>query len=321
MAERVPKAAKTGNAERDAIAERYRACFMEIIDACMEESVNIACAYGAIQARRTAQSIDSSADANATFAKATQIDRLDVKWLMQFVAQHTDLTMSDTLAIYKADARAPLEVVCYLTELPFALRLPKQCLVKWVLFEVCKQRYLECGSRGAEFKKKGGVNADKTMNWRDHGAYQLKLSENVCTQVVHPASGLAIAPPEGVLITTKFVLRNNFSDHLAYVECPPIPQINLAKFFEPTSASSSANVGPYVYSVIGGGHNKNFNDAATKQYQKWEEEQDKNDICREVVDGMAEAKSAEASKRLKTAREKAAESLKLKRQKRSITLG
>lgn len=193
LAERVSKAAKTWNVERDAIAERYRACFMDIIDACMEGSLNIACAHGASQARRTAQKIESSADANATFAKVTQIDRLDVKWFMQLMAQHTDLTMAGTLDVYKVHARAPLELFCYLPELLFALRLPKQCLVKWVLFEVCKERYVECDSRGADVLKKGGVNADKTMNWRDHGAYQLKITKKCCTQVVHKASGLAFA--------------------------------------------------------------------------------------------------------------------------------
>lgn len=322
LADRIPKAPRTGNSERDSLADRDRACFQDIIDACLSDPLNIACAYGAIQRRRATMNLEvSMGDANSTFAKVTQIDRLDVKWLMQFVTQHTDLTMSDIFKIYKMDTAGPLELFSYLTELPFALRLPKQCLVKWVLFELARDRHRLCGNRGAEFKRRGGVNDDGTINWREHGAYELKFENGRCVQVLHRMSGLAATPPEGIIVTTKFVLRNNFSDHLAFVECAPIPPIKLAKFFEMQAAGGAPAIGgPFAYRVCSGGHNKNLNDLAAAKYKEWEREQEKADISKEVTQGMAEAKSAQTKERLKIAREKAAQSLQAKRQKRTITL-
>jgi hypothetical protein len=258
LAEKVPRVVKSGNDERDALAERDRCCFQSVIDSCLNDPGNIAAAYAAIEKRKKAASSNIlTDDHNARFDKLTQIDRVPTNWLMQFISQHSDLSMGDLLKVYSANATSIVEIFGHITELPTALRLPKQCQVKWVLYEVCKNRVAEVGARGAKFKAKGALTDSGLVDWKTHGVYQLEFDKGRATHVTHMPTKARVAVPEGIVITTQFIMKDNHSDSMASLECPPIPSFKLMRFFTEAAAPSAAGEAmPFSYQVLCGGHNK-----------------------------------------------------------------
>lgn len=320
LAQRVPKVVRSGNEEKNAELERDRCCLMEVIDSCLEDAGNITVAYQAIQRRKHSLVTGiRTDDAKANFDKISQVDRLDTNWMMQFISQNTDLDMRDLLKVYSYEATGILEIFTFMTELPWALRLPKQCMVKWVMYEMTKDRWSAVGQRGQALKRNGVVKADGSLNWKDWGSYTITFQDDVAKQVIHKPSGLQKALPDGVVITRAFTLQNNFSDHQAVLVCDPIPPIRLDKFFELT-AEGLAATGPFSYKVYGGGHCKAYNELAVTKYKVWQVEEDKKDLGAEADEVLQIAKTAQAKARCAKARVAAKATAQRKKQRRTITL-
>jgi hypothetical protein len=320
LSEKVPKVLKTGNQECDSELMRDRACFQDIIDSCLEDKANIACAYAAIQQRKTRVLDLAVQDQGSLFDKISQVDRLPANWIMQWITNHSDLTMPDLVTVFKQDPDAPLHIFLHFTELPAALRLPKQCGVKAVMYNIARDRATALG-RSMTFKGSGAVCVDGKLNWKDHGNYKLVFGESpICTSIVHVSSNKAITPPAGVQITKQWFLRANFSDHSAFVECSPIPPIKLAKFFSDAGMETSSQ-GPFKYPVFCGGSCKPFNERVALAFQQWEADELKKSLGDKEDEQISQFKSDKKKEHLTKARAKAADLLKVLQDKRKIALG
>lgn len=322
LAEKVPKIHKTGNDEKDHQLERDRSCFQHVIDACMADPMNIACAYGAIQKRKSTQVLDVlTDDLNAKFQKLpSQVDRLPEQWVMKWVSQNSDLSMDDLVKCYKRDPFAPYAIFIRMTEMPGAMRFPKQCLVKLVCDNLARWRYEALRKRGAEFKKKGALLNDGSIDWKNFGAYKLLFGEDGARveSMVHTASGETLSVQKCVNITKEFVLKNNYSDHAAFVECKPLPPIRIATLWQDLGYAERG-VGPFAYEVLSGGANKSFNTKALEVFGAWQFEEERR-TSGSNVEALQDYKSEVTKARLSKARAKAAAQLKQRQESRTIKL-
>lgn len=317
LAEKVSKVAKTGNRDSDAAAESTRSMLQDIIDACLDDSANVNAAFAAIQQRRASAVAGLMCDADARFEKITQVDKLPTTWIMNWLTANTDFTMSDLVKISKNDPDGAAHMFVRLLEYPPAMKLPKACYVKVVMFNLATDRLRETHAN-AIGKASGWMLANGTLDWKAHGAYQLHFAEDRCSHITHNTTKLQIAVPAHIHITRQFVLRQNFSDHLAFVECSPLPPLKLVRLFEDAGCKSEGK-GPFSYTVLTGGNCKVFNCAAATAYEAWQAE-DKKGSNNAETQQYTDYKKEVAKARLAQARAKLCDNLQERKKHRTIML-
>lgn len=314
LANRVAAVKKTGNRAVDDENESRRMALMDIIDSCVKDPAHIHPLHVTLQKRIREASAQLTSQADATFNNFSTVGRLEESWVVHFICTRSAFTVGDVIELQKGDGDSIWQLLSYEIQIPLSYRLPKGMQVKDVCYSVMQTRATECGGRLHTFKGAGYVGG--RLNWR-HGCYDLKFEEGKLSSVIHRASSetIEIAAAERI-ITSDFLLCENWSDLTAHLVRTPFPPVRLSSFF-----SQSEKKGPWKYAWPAGGKQKNFEMLVMRDFQAWEDTQKRKvGAVEEAQVQLTKLAKDKQKAKMSVARAKAVAQLKQKKARRTISL-
>lgn len=243
-----PAAKKTNDDDLDEERQARRQCAISVIDYMLEDdSICLPLYQFVLKRKARALSYADEVDKDCQFKSITTFGRIEMKWVVNMVVELSGLTISDVIAATKHDEQTPRHLLQFALCYQSGLTIGQSGKVKQVLRAMFMKRSVDLGSRLAEFRRGGGLNSDKSINWKK-GVYTMTFASDSksakITKITH-TSGDSIDISE-TAVTREWNLLNNWSDYDAMVKLKPLKPTLVSQFF------ATAKTGPYKYKKVSG---------------------------------------------------------------------
>lgn len=251
---RYPMPKKSGDDDADEERQAKRECAMSVIDYMLEDDTVCLPLYQFVLKRKArAASYGDDVDKDEQFKTISTFARLEPSWVIHLVAELSDLTAAQIIEASKFDEQTPRHLLQFALCYQGGLNIGQNGKIKAVLRAVFIRRHEQLNFRLKDFAKNGGLNTDKSINWK-RGVYSFTFENDSpsakLVKVTH-VSGDAVAIDENTCVTRAWSIVNNHSDYDAVVEMKPLKPTPLCSFFAATKT------GPYRHKKMSG-DNKAF---------------------------------------------------------------
>ena len=315
-AERLPPPRKTGDELIDGDAHTRYDMFKQIVTECIEDDSHVPALFSCLRKRMQAQSQADGVESSQRFKVLTTFRSIEAEWLCEWVSSVSDLSVMDLVTARRFDGDAVLFLASFATQIPLRLNMPPECFVKGVLKRLLDSRTALLGRRLSVFKASGGIKSDGSLNLLQLAYRPVFDSDDRLTSLLH-CSGKEVAVPEA-LISKSWVLVDNYSDWNAHFRKDPMPPVKCHLFYK-----GSAAAGPYCVPALTAS-SKVFKDSVRQHHDDWtaarlvETGVTANHLAAVELIQKQDCDRRQAGAAV--ARSKALDSLKVKRQRRSIVL-
>jgi len=310
---------KKRSGEEDEAAESDHHLLTAMVHECYKNRKHIQPCYTFLLKRKEKQDHLSEIALKADrFDALTTIAGLPDPYKISWIVSHSDLTAGDLISMMEHDPDSLNQLMAFALQFPAKGRLPMVLILKEVMQMFMEDRSIACGGRLATFKSKGGVD-DKTkkLSWRGNGSYALRYDgDGKLIAIIHwSGTKIDVDPKYG--ITRDYDLVMNFDDFAAFFQYGCLPPIPVVGFFE------KENAGPCQITHFVG-KPKVLQTLAQQVYNKWEADKLEGlssfTPTEQVSKALKDHHDLKVKASMKTARAKAAEAMKVKKARLTISM-
>ena len=175
--------------------------------------------------------------------KPTLRSSLEKDYTIKQVADLSDMSEAEATLAYTQGHSIPWDLLECATQIPMGKAPCSEALVIKVFDIAANKRDIECGHRLKDFKGKGGLNPDGSVD-RSKLGYSLKGdADHKITAVVHMTG--AERQPKGN-ISLDYGVKNGFSDvHAAFAQAG-MPSINIYQSFKKDTSDGPAAINQFI---------------------------------------------------------------------------
>ena len=165
--------------------------------------------------------------------KCSTLKGLPPDWKFGWLVKHGDFSGEELILAQEKFSEAVDVLLEYASQLGLHLKIPDDCKYEPVVELLLNQRYAMWGKRLKEFKAKGGVAEDGSLNFKAM-AYKPVFNEQGNLQRIYHCSGhrCDIEKVFGDNIDNNYQLKDNYNDHGAAFVLEPFPPIPVIGFFK-----------------------------------------------------------------------------------------
>lgn len=230
FAERLPKTYRTGVATVDQDRELKRKALLSIIRHLWINEQHVFACKSYLE-NKSEDDRDKVACAGK-FKNFGAFGRIDEQWCVQWILNHSKLSMSAIERAKMFDDNAVQQLMTYMLGINACVRLPDACRDIAVASELFQRRASALGDRLKTWKD-DAISPNGAIAWSNRGAYDLVWDAEALkvTRIVHRSTkDVADVPPQAP-IDQCFNLMANHSDMESFVVYKKISH-TLASFFE-----------------------------------------------------------------------------------------
>lgn len=289
-----------------------------MVDDMVKDPGHILPMYTHLEARKAAAAaafVNAFAKDAPSFGKLTTFNSADTDFRGSWVTANSDLSAADIVAAVRKDPEAIDQLVTFATQVVAKQKVPMELHTIAVMTTFMNRRSEAAGKRLTDFKNKGGIAYDGSLNWI-HGSYTLVFDDTDRLTTIRHISGVAVQVDPNLGITKAWHMMSNYNDFEAAVRMLPMPPVRLCTFFPD-------GIGPNSLTNFVG-KPKVLQKIAAECYQDWELQQraeqarsKPSDAVKSVLDDHRKAQAATAMEKARTAAKKA---LQEKRDRNTIKL-
>lgn len=172
---------------------------------------------------------------------------IDCNWSASWVTERSAVNAAALEQLLATDPDTVQQILEFGLVCSLSLKLPKTLVNKDLLSRALVARSTSVGGRLASFGAKALRDPSTgTVNWKLHGVYHLAFDTQTgrCNSITHRPTLTKVEPPAHVIITTGFMLTENWSDFSAKATLEPSVFL-LCKFFE-------RGTGPHAHKLWSG---------------------------------------------------------------------
>lgn len=314
-AERLPPPRKTGDELVDCDSTARHDMLKQIVSECLDDDSHVPLLFSTLRKRITAQHQTDGVESSQRFKALTTFKSIEQEWLVEWIVSRSDLIVTDLVGARTHDQDAVPILASWMTQLPLMMKLPSDLFIKVVMKRLLDDRDQKCGHRAQTFKSRGGLKPDGSLNLLQMSYRPDFTADGHLTKLTH-CSGASIDVSD-TMITSRWVLADNYSDYNSAFKKDPMPLVKAFLFFK------QSGIGPCAQQPISSS-GKEFKALVMHHYTQW-------DLARKTATG-GNAAAAEAEKLIndqektkrkaqaEVARQKAQANLATKKQRRSIVL-
>ena len=300
--------------EQDTAKESMNDLLEQIIETLCEDERHIVPTFCFITKRKKCLENADKGLSQPMFVSLTNFGSIPTESKIDWVVKHSNMDAEQVLALYRHD-EDQLDIMMSLAlQLPKRLKMPEEFRIIEVCMQFLESRYAECGSRLSSFAP-DGITKEMVLNLSEKGSYKLTFDSDKMLELVTHATGASCKIDSSVVqISSRYTLWDNFDDWQARLVMPPLPDIYLWKFFEPTRDGPLAIVN-YM------GKAQKLQQVAEQHKSDWQDllkTRGSNSSSADVAVALSDHKKGQARAVMAKAREKAAEVLKSKKAKTTV---
>jgi len=235
----VPAIKKTGDPVQDVQLEQEHAARIDIIDTIMKDSSVVLPLHGFLTSHKRKRSIVAVSD--APFPDPySHFNRLPTYWMSAHLESVTSgaLTKGYLETLMKKDHGIVRSIFHYAHQTNDSDYWPRPMLVKSVLGHQFALRYVQVGSRLADFSTECVIE-DDIVDMLKMSPYRVDFKNGIAVKITHTPTGCEAIPKPHQVITPEFVPENMWSDKSACLELDGTTY-TMSRFFQ-------AGTGPHKF--------------------------------------------------------------------------
>ena len=212
---RIPAPKLSGNKGQDELAKTKSVCLTTSINDLLTYDSLVMPVFDFIQKEKRKIVADNGiVKTYKTLASCTTFATMEENFRIAHLTNRSDLTETDVLHILKTDESGLNDLIQFDIQTSMKLKCPRELLVS----DVCKlyfaERHLACGSRLADFKKKGGFQ-DKVIQFNKVCSYVVTFDADGDLKTIKHISGDIKNITMKTGLTKGHLLNDNFDDYQA----------------------------------------------------------------------------------------------------------
>lgn len=228
LAEKIPKAKKTGNTSADLRAETSRQYLIDGVNLMVQHEALRADMVAQLR-RLVAEAAQAASVDEHEWAEVSTLANMEEVWVASVISEWTGIKAERLAKAKEYDPDAVKQIWCFLLNSSMLLQLPPKFKDKRVALQTLKDRMLAVGNR-AKLLKDAFIKANGQCNWLV-GVYELKFEATKLKTITHRPTGIVVTLDADVGIDSSFDLLHNWNDSQAELQKGRALRFKLCAFF------------------------------------------------------------------------------------------